>query len=359
MKIFYAKDKYWIDKWDQFIINNKCGSHLILSNWLESYKTYGFEYEIIICLENEQIIGGFGAVIAKIAFFKFYILSYGPIISKGNEDKLNAILEYAGQSARKNNCCYMEVVIPYNLDFINNQHLVEKKPDLVLFRDVFLGNKFKYIYSSNGLNWIDLTHGDLEVFLIGLSTKARRNIRASERKELICKKITNSEEVRQVYKLFEENALRGNYAIRDWKSFGESLQKMINQNKAIILGAYKENNLKGAILLIESGRYYSFIMGGTKKEIPDVRAGQFLQLQAIKLSIQNRFDGYNISLGGSKGVIDFKNEFNPQSILFENSKYHWIIKPIHFKIFLIVEKYMNPHKKKISKILTFLVNRKV
>lgn len=357
MKIFYAKDKYWIDKWDQFIIHNECGSHLILSNWLESYKTYGFDYEIIICLENEQIIGGFGAVIAKIAFFKFYIISYGPIISKGNEDKLNAILEFAAQSAGKSNCCYLEVTIPFNLDFIENQHLLEKKTDLVLFRDASLGTKFKYIYSSNGLNWIDLTHGNLEVFLIGLSTKARRNIRASERKGLICKKISDSEEVCQVYKLFEENAVRGNYSIRDWKSFGQSIQKMIDQNKIIILGAYKENNLKGAVLLIESGKYYTFIMGGTKKEIPDVRAGQFLQLQAIKLSIQNGFDGYNISLGGSKGVIDFKNEFNPQSILFENSKYHWIIKPIYFKIFLIFEKYMKPHKKIISKILAFLMNK--
>lgn len=358
MRIFYAKDKYWIDRWDQFIINNKCGSHLILSNWLESYKTYGFDYEIIICLENEQIIGGFGAVIAKVAFFKFYIISYGPVISKGNEDKLNSILEFAEQSARKRNCCYMEVAIPFNLDFIDNQHLIERKTDSVLFRDVSLGNKFKYIYSSNGLNWIDLTHGDLEVFLMGLATKARRNIRASERKELICKKITNYEEVRQVYKLFEENAVRGNYSIRDWKSFGISLQKMINKNKAIILGAYKDNNLKGAILLIESGKYYTFIMGGTKKENPDVRAGQFLQLQAIKLSIQNRFDGYNISLGGSKGVIDFKNEFNPQVISFENSKYHWIIKPMYFNFFLIVEKYMKPHKKMISKTLAFLMNKK-
>jgi len=357
MEIFYAKDKIWIDKWNKFIKNNDIGNHLILSDWLETYKSYGFTNEIIICTEEGEIVGGYGAVIAKILFLKFYIIPYGPIVLIGNEDKLNFILEFARQSAKCNNCCYMQITIPFNLDFINNNHLIKNIPKSKVLDSALSGNKFKYIYSSNGLNWIDLVHGDVEVYLNSLSIKSRRNIRASERKELICKIVSSHEEIHKVYKLFEENALKGKYAIRDWNSFGNSLKKMIEQNKAIILAAYKDNNLKGAILLIHSGKHYTFIMGGTKKEIPDVRAGQFLQLQAIKLSIHNKFDGYNISLGGSKGVVDFKREFNSQIISFENSKYHWIIKPFYFKIFLFVDKNLKQHKERIAKVLSFLVKK--
>ena len=53
--------------------------------------------------------------------------------------------------------------------------------------------------------------------------------------------------------------------------------------------------------------------------------GHFLQWEALKLSIEEQCIGYNISLGGSDGVVAFKNNFNAQEILFENSKYYKVI----------------------------------
>lgn len=358
MQFSILKDIKNLDKWDDFVINNSCGNHLQLSNWLETYQSYGFDNEIIAEESNDKFTIGYGAVIAKFSKFKFYIIPCGPIVSKGNELKMNTLLEFAKKRAVQLKCCYMQVTIPYNSSIENNTHIILNKFQSDVLEKSSLGNLFKYVYSSNGLNWIDLSHGDIETFLKGLSTKARRNLRNSERKELICKEVKINGDVKKIYDLFQENAQSGNYVIRDWSSFGSSLQKMIDQNKAIILSAYKNNDLKGAILLIKSGNYFSYIMGGTKKEVPDVRAGQFLQLQAVKLSISYKFDGYNLSLGGSKGVLEFKNELNPQRLSFENSKYHWVLSPTYFKFYLFVEKYMKPYKNNISKILTFLKKKR-
>ena len=34
-------------EWDDFVINNHKGNHLVLSDWLESYNSYGFIKEIL------------------------------------------------------------------------------------------------------------------------------------------------------------------------------------------------------------------------------------------------------------------------------------------------------------------------
>ena len=65
MNFIITKDPKWIQKWDEFLLNESRGSHLIYSQWLQSYASYGFDYEIFIAHEDEVIIGGYGAVIAK------------------------------------------------------------------------------------------------------------------------------------------------------------------------------------------------------------------------------------------------------------------------------------------------------
>jgi hypothetical protein len=82
--------------------------------------------------------------------------------------------------------------------------------------------------------------------------------------------------------------------------------------------------------------------------------GHFLQWEALKLSIQEQCSGYNISLGGSKGVLEFKNSFNSEEILFQNSKHYTIINSFLFSFFLYFEKYIKPYKKTIAKVLSFL-----
>lgn len=80
MELLFTKDNNWMQKWDDFLLQENRGSHLLYSDWLNSYASYGFDYEVLLVLENDKIVGGFGAVIAKSLFFKFYIIPHGPIL---------------------------------------------------------------------------------------------------------------------------------------------------------------------------------------------------------------------------------------------------------------------------------------
>ena len=77
MEIIYTEDKDWLNKWDTYITNEDRGSHLLLSDWVKSFHSYGFDYEFCICLENDIIVGGYAAVIAKALVFNFFIVPYG------------------------------------------------------------------------------------------------------------------------------------------------------------------------------------------------------------------------------------------------------------------------------------------
>ena len=101
MEIIFTKEQHWLDKWDEFVSFHHKGSHLILSDWLQSYNSYGFDFEIGICLENEEIIGGFGAVIAKVTFFKFYIVPLGPLVLDENRLVLDQLLKVITFHRRK------------------------------------------------------------------------------------------------------------------------------------------------------------------------------------------------------------------------------------------------------------------
>lgn len=352
MEIIYTKDNYWFEKWDAFIIKEDKGSHLLLSEWIKSYQSYGFDYELCICVDNEIIIGGYSAVIAKALFFKFFIVSYGPIITEGYEHRFNELIETVPIRANYYNCCYCHLTLPFST--VANKHIYTILPELSALETAKEGHLFNYVYSSNGLNWIDLNGFDEETKIMTLKPTVRRNIRNSYRKGLVLQDMDSRGRLEEGYRLFVENSRLANYSIREWDDLKESLFALLDQGFLKMLGAYKNGELKGAILLVQSGRYFTYILGGSKKEVPDLRTGDFLQWEAVKLSIKSGFDGYNISLGGSKGVVEFKNSFNTEQIIFENSKFHWILKPAFFNLFLFFEKYMKPYKKHVSKILSLL-----
>lgn len=350
LKIITSSNSEWLNKWDNYVLNENKASHLLLSDWNKSFKPYGFDYEIIAVLENDTIIGGYAAVIAKALFFKFYIVPFGPIIKDAQTLFLNTLIENVKIRAKKFNCCYYHITLPFSST--PNEHVYNKSVNLEVLKNAKTGHFFKYVYSSNGFNWIDLQTYDEESKIMSLKPSVRRNIRNSYRKDLQFYIADTGEQIEQAYHLFLENSKNANYSIRDWKDVKNSYVDLHKKGILKILAATKDNELKGAILLVKSGNYYTYVLGGSKKEIPDLRTGDFLQWEAIKLSLNEELSGYNISLGGSKGVFSFKNSFNTEQIYFENSKYHWVLKPFYFKLYLFVEKYLKKYKKPISKILS-------
>lgn len=351
MKIVYTKDQYWLDKWDAFVTNDNCGSHLLLSDWVKSYQSYGFDYEFCIGIKEDVIVGGYAVVIAKALVFKFFIVPFGPIVSKGFKNQLNEFIETVPKRALYHNCCYCHINLAFSI--VSNEHVCNSGYQLPALSNAKEGHLFKYIYSSNGLNWINLNrYSDIDSILMSLKPSVRRNIRNSYQKGLVFEEMNTIEKFEKGYHLFLENAKQGNYSIREWNDLKDCLLALLDKGHLKMLGAFKTEELKGAILLIKAGKYFTYILGGSKKEVPDLRTGDFLQWEAVKLSFQEGFDGYNISLGGSKGVIDFKNSFNTKQIVFEKSKYYWILKPFYFRLFLLFETSIKPFKKQVSKILS-------
>ncbi len=359
MRFLYTKDEKWLNQWDQFVVDNSIGSHLQLSYWLKSYVSYGFDYEVLLCLDDERIIGGFAAVIPRVSFFKFYIIAYGPLVASDNYLVLNQLIEKVPQRAKELKACYCQINLPFLDKAHSTLHLYQNNELLTALHPFKKGNLFKYVFSLKGLNWIDLsTYTDSETLLTDFKSSVRRDIRSSNRKELELKDLQSPEDIQNAYQLCEANADKAGYAIRSWNDFKTTVLGLIENKQGKFLAAYKNGVLKGAILLIKSGNYYTYILGGTVKETPDLLVGHFLQWEALKLSLEEKCIGYNISLGGSKGVVEFKNSFNTQAVYFHESHYYCITKPILFKLFSYFEKYLKNHKKRISKWLSYLKKNK-
>ncbi len=352
MELIFTKEPELLKKWDVFVAHEDKASHLMLSEWIKSFASYGFDYEFCLVMESGAIIGGYAAVIAKALVFRFYIVPYGPILSSGSKDDFSKLLASVPGRAKNFNACYCHVTLPVSMT--ENRHVFSAPIPVAGAKN---GHRFKYVYSSSGLNWIDLeSFSDEESLLHSLKSYVRRNIRSSLRSGLELNLISENAEVEKAYKFILQNAQLNRYSLRDWNSFGPTILKMIGDGSATFLGAYKDGILKGAILIITAGNYTTNILGETVKEKPDLRVGYFLHWHAIRISFERKLSGYNISLGGSKGVTDFKDSFASYQILFENSKFHWVLKPAQFNFFLFIEKFIKPYKKSISKLLSAFKN---
>lgn len=352
MNIIFTKEKEWLEKWDQFVLEHS-DSHLVYSDWLRSYRSYGFDYEIGICLDNEKIIGGYGAVIAKVTFFKFYIVPYGPIILDENDPIWKELIYAIKARAKKSRSCYCQITLPFSEETSIEQNKIKLLENLNFTN----GSLFKYVFSFVGLNWISLTsYKSIEEILLDFKSTVRRDIRSASRKEVLVKYATEAEDIESAYKICIENAKKGNYAIRDWQDIKETIFSLIKKKKAKFIIGVKNDQIKGAIFIVKTRRSYTYIFGGTKKEKPDILIGHLLQWEAIKLSFSENAVGYNISLGGSKGVQQFKNGFNTREILNEKAKYFLITNKALFFAYIAIEKYMRPYKTRIAKVLHFIKN---
>ncbi|HEX8269176.1 MAG TPA: peptidoglycan bridge formation glycyltransferase FemA/FemB family protein [Flavobacterium sp.] len=351
MELIFTKESEWLKKWDDFIQNEDKGSHLLLSAWLKSFRSFGFDFEVCLLVDNNKIVGGYGAVLAKAALFKFYIIPYGPIVAIGFEHAINDLISSVSIRAKFHKCCYCHITLP--ISDVVNQHAYHNLPPIPALDNAATGHLFKYVYSSNGLNWINLNgFTDEESLLESFRPSVRRYIRSSQRKGLDIRLLKDAIEIQQGYELCLANAEQNNYSLRSWNAFNATLFEVINDGTGKFYGAFKDGVLKGAALVVGAGNYDTYILGGTAKEKPDLLVGHFLHWNAIKSAYTMQLTGYNISLGGSAGVVDFKNSYANEQIMFTGSKFHWITKPFTFRIYQLIEKRIKPYKSTIARIFS-------
>lgn len=336
------------EAWDAFVEHYPQASHLLYSDWLHSYRNYGFQTEIGMYQTAGGIQGGFGAVIAKVVGFRFYIIPYGPIGTA--PEVIQACLDAALNRAQAVGACMIQVTLPMGSQSCRPMYRWNEDYIPPGFQ---LGNAFKYVYSSPGFNWVDLTgqntlEGLIESFP---SASFRRDVRSGMRKNEQLSCATTSEEVALAYALCQENADENGYQIRSWSDIGPTLLTLIGKGRLKLLTTTSDGQLKGAGLFLKAGQYYTYVMGGTKKEKPTRHTGHYLQMKALEMALQEGMDGYNISLGGSEGVKAFKGSFGTVPYYFNEGTYYRVLKPIRFKIFRYFDTWIKPYKGHIAKLL--------
>ncbi|MCZ8144093.1 GNAT family N-acetyltransferase [Flavobacterium sp.] len=336
------------EAWDAFVEHYPQASHLLYSDWLHSYRNYGFQTEIGMYQTAGGIQGGFGAVIAKVVGFRFYIIPYGPIGTA--PEVIQACLDAALNRAQAVGACIIQVTLPMGSQSCRPMYRWNEDYIPPGFQ---LGNAFKYVYSSPGFNWVDLTgqntlEGLIESFP---SASFRRDVRSGMRKNEQLSCATTSEEVALAYALCQENADENGYQIRSWSDIGPTLLTLIGKGRLKLLTTTSDGQLKGAGLFLKAGQYYTYVMGGTKKEKPTRHTGHYLQMKALEMALQEGMDGYNISLGGSEGVKAFKGSFGTVPYYFNEGTYYRVLKPIRFKIFRYFDTWIKPYKGHIAKLL--------
>src|SRR5210317_478537 len=93
------------DRWDRFLQENPRGQNLQLSTWLKSYKSYGFEFELLLVLNLEgEIIAGVGVLYVGITNFKALVTPGWAVIEKENEELEPKILGELKTKAKQKKC---------------------------------------------------------------------------------------------------------------------------------------------------------------------------------------------------------------------------------------------------------------
>ncbi len=359
MKFFFTKEQNWLDKWDDFLLQTERGLYNQLSDWIKSYEVYGFDCNFLIATENDKIVGGCGIVIAKFSFFKFLCVPSGPVIEVGFENILDLFISELKQEAKKTNCCYFQISLPYCEDNSNfSNYNLEKISNESTY---FLGTEgvaFKYVIPLQGLRLVDLRgENQYENIWKNYSSNNKRNLNKTKSIALDFKFVVNDDEIEQAYNCFALNALEKGYPLRSYQSMAKTLRVYIDKNHAKIAGCFLNGKIIGALYVMHCGKRLTYINGGVLKDFQHLNISNFMHDKMIQYSIENGLSSYDLSVGGSKGVIKFKESFGSQLFQYVPTR-HWILKPVRFKLFLVMKKYLKPHKSKIANLLIMIGKRK-
>jgi len=353
----WTQEEAELEKWDSFLDENPRGHFSQLSTWLKSYKAYGFDFKVLLGYEKDQIIGGLGVVIAKASIFRFYIAPYGPIVSKGFEGSMGVLLEEFYRDAKKRGATYCQANIPSvaKENVLLNDYIVNDYDDSILPKNYHIGSQFKFVSSNVRLGVVDLHYGEensYESTALSFKSNTRRDVNKSQRiqNELVFAK--TKAEIFEAYTVIQNNADTIGYAVRSWEDIKETLIAMVSNNRCLIPTCFNDGDLKGALVVFIGGRRLSYIMGATKREKKDLMVGHFLQNEMIKYSIDKQFSFYDISAGGSKGVMKFKEGFGANFVDLVGPRY-WICNPLKFRVYAKTLPYLKRNKKLASKILKF------
>jgi lipid II:glycine glycyltransferase (peptidoglycan interpeptide bridge formation enzyme) len=354
----WTREQAWRDKWDAFNNSTTRGHYLQLTDWLKSYSEFGFGLEMLIGHENGDIKIGMGVVKAKFSFFKFYVVNCGPIVREGYEEHIEESYKLFLDKSKKEGACYCHINSPIVLEEFKQWGFTKSalQSDSIFYTGR-LKTPFQFVISVNGFRMVDLAGKDKESYLNALDRNKRRDIKIAEKKGVELKIAETEDDIRTSYSMFENNSKEQHYNIRPWESFRSTILNLHKKGFSEFVMAYKDGVCKGALWLILAGRRYTYTMGGTLRERPDLHVGHYLHWYVVEQSIEKGLQGYDFSPGGSQGVIEFKNSYNPDRIEFEPGR-HWVFSPIRYNVFMKVLPMLKKNKVVISKLIRLVKGKK-
>jgi lipid II:glycine glycyltransferase (peptidoglycan interpeptide bridge formation enzyme) len=351
---FFTKDQDWIDKWDNYLQETERGLYNQLSDWIKSYSVYGFEHDFYLITENDKVVGGCGLVIAKFLYLKFLIVPSGPVLEASHENEIDNIIVDLKAYALRNKCCYFQINLPLIKDSISFQnYTLNSIPLSSLFFSGQEGLKFKYVIPLFGMRLINLNQKSHEEVVQKFSSNHKRNLKKSTSYNFEFKFVHSEDAIFKAYECFVLNSQQKGYPIRSYDAMKATLLNYVSKDFAKIGCCFYNNQIIGAIYVIKCGKRLTYINGGVLKEFQDLPVSIFMHNEIIKYSINSNYKSYDVSVGGSQGVVRFKEGFGSDLYLFQNSRY-WILKPNYFSFYLFCESKLKSQKQLIAKMLFFL-----
>lgn len=354
IKSFFTKDQEWLDKWDNYLQETERGLYNQLSGWIKAYDVYGFDYNFYLITDDNKIVGGCGMVIAKFSFFKFLIVPCGPVVEKSYEDQVEKCITDLANYAKEIRCCYFQINLPViNTGMGFHDYCLTKINTDSYFYSGKEGPKFKYVIPLYGMRIIDLYQKSLYEIQKNFSSNHKRNLKKCTSFNFDFKLITSDDEIEAAYECFTQNAKQKGYPLRTFESIKNTLKEYIIKDFAKIGVCVYNEKIVGAIYVMKCGNRLIYLNGGVMKEYQNLPVSIYMHNEIIKYSIENQYKCYDVSVGGSEGVVRFKEGFGSTLISFKGTRY-WVYNSFLFSIYTVFDKRLKKHKQKISKILFFI-----
>lgn len=308
-----------IDDWDRLLTTCPRGHYTQLSTWLRSFEVYGaMSYVLVARNRDRQIIGGMGFVRFGLPWLGVLVGPIGPILHPAFDGISGDLIREVAQIARSLKCALLQFQVPASpnaaspfllpIDSVPiTGHSEQPSVDFAQAPGQMLWIDFQR--SVDGQNWADS-------LLHTFSESTRRNIRLGISHKLRAIRASSFEEIRRAYSLIEANGRDQGYPVRRWEDFGPTLVKQVQKGQAVVHLVEKNGDFLAANYSIVAGQRLSYIMGGTVRVSPDLRAGHFSHWAALCYAREQGLLGYDLTSGGSAGVMRFKMGFRPIHIRF-------------------------------------------
>ena len=346
-------------EWDEFLLNSPRGHHCQLSTWLKSYCVFGMiskYWSLEMRALGRLSVGRVCFILTGESFESRAFQSARSSISAGGRRRA-----YPSGDARLRSGtgvaalqlhfpCSTECDLPALLP-------AAKLPDLPRSK---AGIAIKYGRADNEMLWIEFPASlDDEAWrdltFRGLGQHHRREIRKAERNGLEAFEASTETEVREAYSMIEENARLQGYSVRGWRDLGETLIEQVNSRQAIMLVARHRGRNVGANYGALAGKRYTYVLGGITNDGRELKAGFFLQWEAMNKAKRLGFSGYDLASMTNPNVWDFKRGFRPKPVPFVKPRY-FVFSQLRYKAFSWVYPKLRGNREPMLKILRAVRN---